>query len=120
LSLSLTLPFFSQAQDESIANNPYYFTGAFSTVVVVPAAYNFVINVRKILARSISLDSTYWLLQLMSNHSKEVPSGYLDPYNFRTFFGVEEGPDGLKWLPGQERVPENWVKTVTPLISRAS
>jgi hypothetical protein len=50
-------------------------------------------------------------LQLMSNHSKEVPSGYLDKYNFRTFFGVEEGPDGLKWLPGQERVPENWVST---------
>jgi hypothetical protein len=50
-------------------------------------------------------------LQLMSNHSKEVPSGYLDKYNFRTFFGVEEGPDGLKWLPGQERVPENWVNT---------
>jgi hypothetical protein len=47
-----------QAQDESIANNPYYFTGAFSTVVVVPAAYNFVINVRNILARSIFLDST--------------------------------------------------------------
>lgn len=35
---------FEEAQDESIANNPYYFTGAFSTVVVVPAAYNFVIN----------------------------------------------------------------------------
>jgi hypothetical protein len=35
---------FEEAQDESIANNPYYFTGAFSTVVVVPAAYNFDIN----------------------------------------------------------------------------
>jgi len=45
---------FEEAQDESIANNPYYFTGAFSTVVVVPAAYNFVIN-------------------LMSNHSAEQP-----------------------------------------------
>lgn len=32
-------------------------------------------------------------------------------YNFRTFFGVEEGPEGLTWLPGQERVPENWVQT---------
>ena len=31
-------------------------------------------------------------------------------YNFRTFFGVEEGKDGLTWLPGQERVPENWVR----------
>lgn len=33
---------FEEAQNESIQNNPYYFTGAFSTVVVVPAAYNFV------------------------------------------------------------------------------
>ena len=42
----------------SIATNPYYFTGAFSTIVVVPAAYNFVIN-------------------FMSNHSAAEPSGYL-------------------------------------------
>ncbi|KJX98620.1 hypothetical protein TI39_contig401g00002 [Zymoseptoria brevis] len=79
---------FEEAQDESIANNAYYFTGAFSTVVVVPAAYNFVIN-------------------LMSNHSKEQPAGYLDPYNFRTFFGVTKN---LKWKPGQEQVPKNWYR----------
>lgn len=35
---------FEAVQDQSIAENGYYFTGAFSTVVVVPAAYNFVIN----------------------------------------------------------------------------
>jgi hypothetical protein len=56
---------FQSVQDESIANNPYYFTGVFSTVVVVPAAYNFVIN-------------------LMSNHSAEEPSGYL----VRIFFAL--------------------------------
>ncbi|GIZ48876.1 hypothetical protein CKM354_001191900 [Cercospora kikuchii] len=84
---------FEEAQDESIANNPYYFTGAFSTVVVVPAAYNFVIN-------------------LMSNHSAEVPAGYLDGYNFASFFGVDTsgGPGNFKWLPGQERVPEDWYR----------
>ncbi|KAI5363775.1 putative chloroperoxidase [Septoria linicola] len=84
---------FEDAQDESIANNPYYFTGAFSTVVVVPAAYNFVIN-------------------LMSNHSAEQPGGYLDGYNFRSFFGVDTsgGPGNFKWLPGQERVPEDWYR----------
>ena len=49
---------FQQVQDDAIADNPYYFTGAFSTIVVVPAAYNFVIN-------------------FMSNHSAEEPSGYL-------------------------------------------
>lgn len=49
---------YHEVQQHSIATNPYYFTGAFSTIVVVPAAYNFVIN-------------------FMSNHSKEEPSGYL-------------------------------------------
>ncbi|CAK1367452.1 unnamed protein product [Cercospora beticola] len=84
---------FEEAQDESIANNPYYFTGAFSTVVVVPAAYNFVIN-------------------LMSNHSAEQPAGYLDGYNFASFFGVDTsgGAGNFKWLPGQERVPEDWYR----------
>ncbi|PVH71859.1 Cloroperoxidase, partial [Cadophora sp. DSE1049] len=82
---------FEEVQQESIDNNPYYFTGAFSTVVVVPAAYNFVIN-------------------FMSNHSKEEPSGYLDGYNFKSFFGVTGEPANFKWLPGQERVPENWYR----------
>ena len=49
---------FEQVQNDAIASNPYYFTGAFSTIVVVPAAYNFVIN-------------------FMSNHSAQEPSGYL-------------------------------------------
>jgi Peroxidase, family 2 len=49
---------FQDVQDAAIADNPYYFTGAFSTIVVVPAAYNFVIN-------------------FMSNHSASEPSGYL-------------------------------------------
>ena len=49
---------YQEVQEHSIATNPYYFTGAFSTVVVVPTAYNFVIN-------------------YMSNHSAEEPNGYL-------------------------------------------
>jgi hypothetical protein len=78
---------FEAVQDESIANNPYFFTGAFSTVAVVPAAYNFVIN-------------------LMSNHSAEEPAGYLDGYNFKTFFGVSGEPGSFVWNHGQEHIPE--------------
>jgi hypothetical protein len=85
---------FEEAQDASIASNPYYFTGVFSTVVVVPAAYNFVIN-------------------FMSNHTAKEPSGYLDGYNFKTFFGVSGQPGSFKWLKGQERVPENWYRRPT-------
>ncbi|SMY19362.1 unnamed protein product [Zymoseptoria tritici ST99CH_1A5] len=81
---------FEEAQDESIANNGYYFTGAFSTVVVVPAAYNFVIN-------------------LMSNHSAAEPAGYLDKKNFKSFFGVKGESGNLVWKRGQEQVLENWV-----------
>lgn len=82
---------FEGVQNEAILNNPYYFTGAFSTFVVVPAAYNFVIN-------------------FMSNHSTEEPSGYLDGYNFKSFFGVTGEPGSFKWERGQERVPDNWYR----------
>lgn len=43
----------------SIENNPYYFSPQFAGLLVAPAAYNFVIN-------------------FMSNHSAEEPSGYLN------------------------------------------
>jgi hypothetical protein len=48
----------------------------------------------------------------MSNHSAEQPAGYLDGYNFRSFFGVDTsgGPGNFKWLRGQERVPEDWYR----------
>ncbi|WPH01851.1 Hypothetical protein R9X50_00470500 [Acrodontium crateriforme] len=83
---------FGSVQQESIATNPYYFSGgAFGPFIVVPAAYNFVIN-------------------LMSNHSAEEPSGYLDGYNFKSFFGITGEPGNFKWQRGQERVPENWYR----------
>ncbi|MCJ1333363.1 hypothetical protein MMC10_010058 [Thelotrema lepadinum] len=82
---------FQRVQDEAIADNPYYFTGAFSTIVVVPAAYNFVIN-------------------FMSNHSAAEPSGYLDGYNFKSFFGITGSPGSFVWQRGQERIPEDWYR----------
>ncbi|KAI9687160.1 MAG: hypothetical protein M1822_002571 [Bathelium mastoideum] len=83
-----------QVQDDAIASNPYYFTGAFSTLVVVPAAYNFVIN-------------------FMSNHTAEEPSGYLDGYNFKSFFGISGPPGSFVWNKGQERIPDNWYRRPT-------
>lgn len=73
----------------SIRNNPYYFAPLFSTTLVAPAAYNFVIN-------------------FMSNHSAEYPSGYLDGNIFKQFFAVEGDYPNFKWKPGQERIPDNW------------
>lgn len=46
----------------------------------------------------------------MSNHTKEEPSGYLDGYNFKQFFAVRGEPPHMKWLPGQERIPNNWYR----------
>ena len=81
---------FSDVQQQSIATNPYFFTGLFSTVIVVPAAYNFVIN-------------------LMSNHSAEEPSGYLDGDTFKSFFAITGDPGSFEWVKGGERIPYNWV-----------
>lgn len=46
----------------------------------------------------------------MSNHTAEEPSGYLDGYDFKTFFGVSGEPGPFVWNRGQERIPENWYK----------
>ncbi|KAL9076215.1 MAG: hypothetical protein Q9157_003750 [Trypethelium eluteriae] len=74
-----------QVQNDAIASNPYFFTGAFSTLFVVPGAYGFVIT-------------------LMSNHTAEVPSGYL------SFFGISGAPGSFVWNKGQERIPDNWYR----------
>jgi len=75
----------------SIENNPLYFSAPFATVVVSPAAYNFVIN-------------------LMSNHSQEEPSGYLNGAMFKTFFAVEGEYPNFTWNKGHERIPDNWYR----------
>lgn len=80
-----------QNQYHSIQTNPYYFAPLFSTTLVVPAAYNFVIN-------------------FMSNHSAEEPAGYLDGAMFKQFFAVTGDDDNLEWIPGQEQIPDQWYK----------
>ena len=82
---------FGAKADESVQNNPYYFAAPFSTTLVSPAAYNFVIN-------------------FMSNHTAEEPSGYLDGEQFKTWFAVTGEYPNFQWLPGQERIPDNWYR----------
>jgi hypothetical protein len=75
----------------SILNNPYYFSGAFSGLVA-PAAHNFVVN-------------------FMSNHSAENPSGFLNREVLKSFFAVTgDAPGQFVHNPGQERIPDNWYK----------
>ncbi|KAH7346606.1 Chloroperoxidase [Rhexocercosporidium sp. MPI-PUGE-AT-0058] len=75
----------------SIENNPYYFSSQFSGLLVAPAAYNFVIN-------------------FMSNHTAEEPSGYLNGAIFKEFFSVTGDYPNFKWTPGYEKIPANWYK----------
>jgi len=76
-----------EAQEAFTTNNPYYFTGLSSAVVVLPAAYNFVID-------------------LMSSHGIGQPAEHLDSYDFqsKSFFSVIGESDSLQCLPGQGRV----------------
>jgi len=82
---------FKYNQDISVSTNPYYFNAAFSGLVVVPAAHNFIIN-------------------FMSNHSVEEPNSYLDGYNLKSFFGVTGEPGNFVWNVGQEKIPGQYLK----------
>lgn len=78
---------FAKNTFRSEAQNAYYFAPLFSTTLVSPAAYNFVIA-------------------MMSNHTAEEPAGYLNGDIFKSFFSVTgEYPD-FTWVPGHERVPD--------------
>lgn len=82
---------FQSKADQSVRENPYYFAAPFSTTLVSPAAYNFVIN-------------------FMSNHSASEPSGYLNGDMFKTWFAVTGKPGNFKWQRGQERIPDQWYR----------
>ena len=77
----------------SILNNPYYFSAPFSGLVA-PAANNLVIN-------------------LMSNHSAEVPGGTLTREVLMSFFSVTGTPGNFVQNRGQERIPLNWYRRPT-------
>ncbi|KAK4498561.1 hypothetical protein PRZ48_011219 [Zasmidium cellare] len=79
---------FAKNTYRSIGQNPYYFAPLFSTTLVSPAAYNFVIA-------------------MMSNHTADQPGGYLNEDMFKTFFSVTGHYPNYKWNPGQDRIPNN-------------
>lgn len=60
---------FAKNTIRSINQNPNYFAPLFSTTLVAPAAYHFIIA-------------------MMSNHTAEEVNGYMDGEMLKTFFGV--------------------------------
>lgn len=78
---------FAKNTIRSIGTNPYYFAPLFSTTLVAPAAYHFVIA-------------------FMSNRTADNISGYLDGAQFKTWFGITGDYPNFTWKPGQERIPD--------------
>lgn len=89
--LSVLTPFRASRFQQSIANNPYFFNGPFTGVLVQPAAYTFV-------------------YRFMANKSAAYPEGYLDGAVLNSFHAITGKPGNFKYTPGHERIPDNWYK----------
>lgn len=90
VTLDSLTSFRSQRFDTQIKNNPYFFNGPFSGVLVQPAAYTFI-------------------YRFMANHSAEDPAGRLSYETIQSWFGVEGSNKNYNAVQGNERIPDNWV-----------
>ncbi|KAJ4411675.1 hypothetical protein N0V82_008950 [Gnomoniopsis sp. IMI 355080] len=89
--LSVLTDFRHQRRENSVATNPYFFSGPFSGVLVEPAAYTFI-------------------YRFMGNKSAEAPEGILNQEVLKSFFSVTGSPGSFVYTPGNERIPDNWYK----------
>ena len=101
VTLNSLTDFRSHRFDTQIANNPYYFNGPFSGVLVQPAAYTFI-------------------YRFMANHSAENPVGYLSYETLQSWFGVQGSNKNYNAVQGTERIPDNWVCWTTTRLSLGS
>lgn len=74
---------------QSITENPYFFNGIFSGVLVQPAAYTFI-------------------YRFMANKSEEAPEGILDGNVLKSFFSITGDDGDFTYTHGYERIPDNW------------
>ncbi|KAF7904775.1 hypothetical protein EAF00_002109 [Botryotinia globosa] len=89
--LSVLTPFRATRFQQSIDNNPYFFSGPFSGIAVQPAAYTFI-------------------YRYMANKSSEYPEGYLNGDVLKSFYSVTGEPGSFVWTEGHEKIPDNWYK----------
>lgn len=89
--LTTLTPFRASRFQQSIDQNPYFFNGPFTGVLVQPAAYTFI-------------------YRFMSNKSAEYPEGYLNGEVLKSFFSITGEPGSFKWTEGYEKIPDNWYK----------
>ncbi|USW58199.1 Putative chloroperoxidase [Septoria linicola] len=91
VDLNSLTSFRSKRFDAQIANNPYFFNGPFTGVLVQPAAYTFI-------------------YRFMSNHSAAAPVGELSHDVLKSWFGITGNSGSFKVNPGQEKIPLNWYR----------
>lgn len=89
--LTVMHPFRSKRFYHSVANNPYFFNGPYTTLAVQTATYIFT-------------------FQFFANHSAEHPDGFLDGETLKSFESVVGEPGNFKYIPGHEKIPENWYR----------
>lgn len=92
ITMDTLTKFRSHRYDTQVQNNPHYFMGPFSGVLVQPAAYTFI-------------------YRFMANHSKDDPAGRLDYKTVQSWFGIEGESGSYTAVQGGERIPDNWVRT---------
>lgn len=90
VTLDSLTSFRSHRFDTQIANNPNFFNGPFSGVLVQPAAYTFI-------------------YRFMANHSSEDPAGRLSYDVIQSWFGIDGQSGSYTAKQGAERIPDNWV-----------
>ncbi|KAF2086698.1 hypothetical protein K490DRAFT_44011 [Saccharata proteae CBS 121410] len=90
-NLEVLREFRGQRFQESIDKNPYYSYLPFGGIEVSQAAFTFI-------------------YRFMSNKSAEHPEGVLNKDVLKSFFSIQGDEDALKWVPGNERIPDNWYK----------
>ncbi|KAJ4356738.1 uncharacterized protein N0V89_004774 [Didymosphaeria variabile] len=77
-------------QAYSKANNPYFFLGPIGAFLS-PGTNGLIIN-------------------MMSNHSADIPGGTLTRDVLKSFYSVTGEPGSFVYKPGYERIPDNWYK----------
>jgi hypothetical protein len=94
VTLQSLTQFRSKRFDTQIANNPDFFNGPFTGVLVQPAAYTFI-------------------YRFMANHSEANPYGLLSYSTIQSWFGISGSSGSYTAKQGYERIPDNWVRTTT-------
>lgn len=91
VTLDSLTAFRSDRFDTQIRNNPNFFNGPFSGLLVQPAAYTFI-------------------YRFMANHSAENPAGLLSYETIQSWFGVHGTNGNYRAVQGTERIPNNWYR----------